>query len=143
MTSKERLTELIKKQIVIEEQVSKDIEKQLEMVNTAAAKLLLTEMKYDARKHAAILQDILEVIANSKVQLWDYKTSSYVDKLVVKKELEKHIIIEKDTLDMAKEEIRHTDDDGIKLLLQHIAEDEDRHHTLLRTIVSNSYKINS
>jgi rubrerythrin len=142
MKSKDRLIGLIKKQIGIEKQVGKSVEKQLEMVHTAAARLLLMEMKYDAKKHASILQGILDVIAGSDVPLWDYRIGSYVDKLVVKKELDKHIEIEKFTLDMAKQEIRHTDDDGIKLLLQHIVEDEDRHHALLRTIVNKSYKIN-
>ena len=144
MMRKNRLIELIRKQKAIEDEVSKSIEVQLEKTNTAAGRLLMTEMKFDARKHAAILQGILDVIEkNDGVQLWDYKVDAYVDKLVVKRELEKHIMIEKDTLEMAKEEMRHTDDAGIKLLLQHIAEDEDRHHTLLRTIVNNSYKINA
>jgi len=139
--SKDKLIELIKKQIEIEKKIGKSVEKQLETVDTAAAKLLLTEMKYDAKKHASILQGILDVIADSDVLLWDYKLNSYVDKLVVKKELERHIEIEQDTLNLVKEEIDKTNDRGIKLLLQHIAEDEDRHHTLLRTIVNNSYKI--
>jgi len=139
--SKDKLIELIKKQIEIEKKIGKSVEKQLETVDTAAAKLLLTEMKYDAKKHASILQGILDVIADSDVLLWDYKLNSYVDKLVVKKELERHIKIEQDTLNLVKEEIDKTNDRGIKLLLQHIAEDEDRHHTLLRTIVNNSYKI--
>lgn len=141
MKSKDKLIELIKKQIEIEKKIGKSVEKQLETVDTAAAKLLLTEMKYDAKKHASILQGILDVIADSDVLLWDYKLNSYVDKLVVKKELERHIEIEQDTLNLVKEEIDKTNDRGIKLLLQHIAEDEDRHHTLLRTIVNNSYKI--
>jgi rubrerythrin len=143
MMENRKLIELIKKQTAIENEVSKSVEQQLEMVNTAAARLLLTEMKFDAKKHAAILQGILDVIENnSGKQLWDCKIDAYVDKLVVKKELDKHITIEKNTLEMAKEEIKHTDDEGIKLLLQHIAEDEDRHHALLKTIVDNSYKIN-
>ncbi len=141
MKSKDKLIELIKKQIEIEKKIGKSVEKQLETVDTAAAKLLLTEMKYDAKKHASILQGILDVIADSDVLLWDYKLNSYVDKLVVEKELERHIEIEQDTLNLVKEEIDKTNDGGIKLLLQHIAEDEDRHHTLLRTIVNNSYKI--
>jgi len=51
-------------------------------------------------------------------QLWGNKRHSYVDKLAAKKELEKHTAIEKNTIDMAKEEMKHTDDDGIKLLLR-------------------------
>jgi len=141
MKSKDELIELIKKQIGIEKQIGKDVEKQLKMVHNAAARLLLTEMKYDAKKHASILQGILDVIAKSDMSLWDYKIDSYVDKLMVKKELERHIVIEQDTLDLVKKEIDQTSDKGIKLLLQHIADDEDRHHSLLRTIVNNSYKI--
>lgn len=141
MKLKNKLIKLIKKQIGIEKKIGKSVEKQLEMVHTAAAKLLLTEMRYDARKHASILQGILNVIADSDSPLWESKIDSYVDKEVVKRELQRHIDIEQDTLNLVKEEIKQTDDEGIKLLLGHIAEDEDRHHKLLRTIVSNSYKI--
>jgi len=98
-------------------------------------------MKYDAGKHAVILKGILELIENSDTCLWDCKLDSYVDRLLVKKELEKHLAIEQKTLDIVKEEINQTKDEGIKLLLSHIAEDEDRHHGLLKTIISNSYKI--
>lgn len=143
MKQKNRLIKLIKKQIKIENQVSKSVDKQLETVENAAAKLLLTEMRYDARKHASILQGILNVIADSDSPLWESKIDSYIDKEVVKRELQRHIEIEQDTLNLVKEEIKQTDDEGIKLLLGHIAEDEDRHHKLLRTIVSNSYKIKS
>lgn len=113
------------------------------MVHDIAAKLLLTEMKFDARKHETILQGILDVIAHNDVSLWDHRIQSYVDRQMVKKELEKHVKVEQETLNLAKEQINHTDDDGIKLLLQHILEDEDRHHNLLKTIINNSYRINS
>jgi len=141
MTDKKRLIELIKNQLEIEKKVEKNIEKQIETVHTAAAKLLLTEMKYDAGKHTVLLQGILEVIENSDACLWDCKLDSYVDRLLVKKELEKHLAIEQKTLDMVKEEISQTKDEGLKLLLEHIAEDEDKHHALLKTIISNSYKM--
>ena len=87
--------------------------------------------------------DESQVTPSMHVQLWDHeiKVDSYVDKLVVKRELERHIGMEQNALDLVKEEIDQTNDEGIKLLLQHIADDEDRHHTLLRTIVNNSYKI--
>lgn len=141
MTNKERLIELIKNQLEIEKQVEKNIEKQIDTVHTTAAKLLLTEMKCDAGKHAVLLQGILEIIESSDACLWDCKLDSYVDRLLVKNELEKHLAVEQKTLDMVKEEINQTKDEGLKLLLKHIAEDEDRHHTLLKTIISNSYKI--
>lgn len=138
---KEELIKLIERQVKIEKQVANSVDKQLEMADSAAAKLLLTEMKFDARKHASILEGILEYIGESDTVLWDKKINSYVDRQVLKRELQKHIEIEKHTLDLAKEEITKTDDEGIKLLLTHIAEDEDRHHKLLKTVVTNSYKL--
>lgn len=141
MERKEELIKLIESQLEIERQVADSVDKQLEMVDSAAAKLLLTEMKYDARKHASILEGILEFIAESDTLLWDKKISSYVDRQVLKKELQKHIDIEKHTLNLVREEITKTNDEGIKLLLTHIAEDEDRHHDLLKTVVKNSYKL--
>ena len=141
MKQKEELTKLIERQLEIEKQVANSVYKQLEMVDSAASKLLLTEMKYDARKHASILEGILEYMTESDTLLWDTKISSYVDRQVLKKELQKHIDIEKHTLNLAKEQITKTNDEGIKLLLTHIAEDEDRHHKLLKTVVENSYKL--
>ena len=141
MKRKEELIKLIERQVKIEKQVANSVDKQLEMVDSAAAKLLLTEMKFDARKHASILEGILEYIGESDTFLWDKKINSYVDRQVLKRELQKHIIIEKDTLNLVKEEITKTNDEGIKLLLSHIAEDEDRHHKLLKTVVTNSYKL--
>ena len=138
---KEELIKLIERQVKIEKQVANSVDKQLEMVDSAAAKLLLTEMKFDARKHASILEGILEYIAESDTLLWDRKISSYVDRQVLKKELQEHIDIEKHTLNLVKEQITKTNDEGIKLLLTHIAEDEDRHHKLLKTVVTNSYKL--
>ena len=138
MKRKEELIKLIERQVKIEKQVANSVDKQLEMVDSAAAKLLL---KFDARKHASILEGILEYIGESDTVLWDKKINSYVDRQVLKRELQKHIEIEKHTLDLAKEEITKTDDEGIKLLLTHIAEDEDRHHKLLKTVVTNSYKL--
>ena len=138
---KEELIKLIERQVKIEKQVAHSVDKQLEMADCAAAKLLLTEMKFDARKHASILEGILEYIGESDTVLWDKKINSYVDKQVLKEELQKHIEIEKHTLNLTKEEITKTDDEGIKLLLTHIAEDEDRHHKLLKTVVTNSYKL--
>ena len=138
---KEELIKLMERQVKIEKQVANSVDKQLEMADSAAAKLLLTEMKFDARKHASILEGILEYIGESDTVLWDKKINSYVDRQVLKRELQKHIEIEKHTLDLVKEEITKTDDEGIKLLLTHIAEDEDRHHKLLKTVVTNSYKL--
>ena len=111
--------------------------------DSAAAKLLLMEMRLDSQKHADILDGILKVmngVPPSKT-LWDHRLESYVDQLAVKKALESHIQMEDDVLKQVREQMKETDDEGIKLLLGNIAEDEKKHHKILETIVKNAYKI--
>lgn len=59
----------------------------------------------------------------------------------MKKRLEEHVRMEADVLAHVEEEMRHTRDEGLKLLLRHIAEDERKHHKILEEIVKNLYKI--
>jgi len=144
MERKEELVQLIKKQIEIEKDHIKRISELQKKVDTPAAQLLLLEMRLDSQKHANILSGILRVLRRmppSKV-IWDYKIASYVDKLAVKKELENHVKMETEVLNHVEKEIQRTNDEGLKLLLQHIADDEKKHHKILETIVHYSYKIN-
>jgi bacterioferritin (cytochrome b1) len=99
-------------------------------------------MELDSQKHASILSGILKVLKGvppSKT-LWNYRIESYVDELVVKRELETHMKMETDILDHVEKETEQTADEGLKLLLQNIAEDEKKHHKILETIVKYSYK---
>ena len=143
MKTNEKLIQLLKKQIDIENEHIKSIAGLEKKCDNAVARLLLLEMRFDSQKHAGILDGILKVLAGvppSKT-LWEYRVESYVDQLAVKKELEEHISREDEVVEHVREEIRETDDDGLRLLLQHIGEDEKKHHKILETIVKNAYKI--
>jgi rubrerythrin len=143
MERKAEVNELIKKQISIENDHITRLKELEKKVDTAAAKLLLIEMRLDSTKHAAILSEIYEIInklAPSQT-LWTYKIDSYVDKQSIRRELENHVKLESDVLAHVEEEIRQTDDEGLKLLLEHIAADEKKHHQILETVVKYSYKI--
>lgn len=144
MGQKEELIQLIKKQIDIENEHVRRIHELLRRVDTAAAQLLLLEMRLDSQKHANILGGILKVLRRMSPSdvLWNYKIESYVDNLAVKKELENHVKLETEVLDHVKKEIKQTKDGGLRLLLQHIADDEKKHHKILETIVKHSYRIN-
>ena len=89
-----------------------------------------------------LLEGILDVISQKDVKpLWDTLQDSYVDKLVVKRNLENHMNVERDMLKHVENEIRETRDEGIKLLLEHIASDEKKHHEILQTVIRQAYKI--
>jgi rubrerythrin len=143
MERKERINELLKKQIDIENDHVRRLKELEKKVGTAAARLLLIEMQLDSTKHAAILSEIIEIMnkLTPSQTLWSYKIDSYVDKQSVKKELENHVKMESDVMAHVEEEIRQTKDEGLKLLLEHIAADEKKHHQILETIVKYSYKI--
>ena len=112
-----------------------------EKVHTAAAKLLLAEMRFDSQKHEAILDEVLNVLEDKPQPelLWDARIESYVDMQVVKKELEKHMQLESDMLGDVEKEVKETNDEAVKTLLAHIAEDEKKHHKNIELIIKKSY----
>jgi len=112
-----------------------------EKVHTAAAKLLLAEMRFDSQKHEAILDEVLNVLEDKPQPelLWDARIESYVDMQIVKKELEKHMQLESDMLGDVEKEVKETNDETVKTLLAHIAEDEKKHHKNIELIIRKSY----
>jgi rubrerythrin len=143
MEDKGKLVQLLKEQMEVENEHVERIGELMKKVDSAAAQLLLLEMRLDSQKHAGILAGIIKVMRQmppSKV-LWTHQIESYVDKLAVKKELENHVSLETEVLKHVEEEMKQTKDEGLKLLLQHIAEDEKKHHKILETIVRYAYKI--
>ena len=143
METKERFIQLIKKQIEIEKENVRYVSETEKKVGNAAAKMSLLEIRLDSQKHVDILNGILEVLSGvpPSQTLWEYRLESYVDPLVVKRELENHVKRETEMLEHVEEEIKQTKDGGLKLLLQHIADDERKHHKILETIVKHLYKI--
>jgi rubrerythrin len=114
-------------------------------VHTRAAKLLLAEMRLDSRKHEAILDEVLNALEDKPQpqHLWETRIESYVDMQVMKQELEKHMQLEADMLRDAEKEIRETQDEALKTLLTHIAEDEKKHHKNIELIIRKSYSFSS
>jgi len=60
---------------------------------------------------------------------------------VVKKQLERHIQLEESMIKDVKKIINETKDEAIKLLFQHIAEDEKKHHKNVQVIINKSYTL--
>jgi hypothetical protein len=140
--SQKTLEDLVKEQIKVEKSFVTAVEREIKDVSNVAARLLLLETQKDSEKHALILEGILKVISQKGAKpLWDTLQDSYVDKLVVKKNLANHIKTETVMLAHIEKEIKLTKDAGIKLLLEHIASDEKKHHKILETVIKQSYKI--
>ncbi len=140
MKKKQRLLDLMKAQIKLEKEISGKLSELEGRVDSIAARLLIREMQLDTKKHAEILEEALKVVDAPK-SFWDYTIHVDADKHAVKKELEDHIKAEETMMQQIEEEAKKTDDEALKLLLGHFAEDEKKHHKILKTILSRAYEM--
>jgi len=141
MQSKNALVKMLQTHKATEASMVITCAKLEQQVHTAAAKLLLAEMRLDSQKHENILKEILLVLEGQAkpVNLWDARIQSFVDTQVMRKELERHIKLETVMLENVEKEIRESDDEAVKTLLTHIAEDEKKHHKNIELIIRKSY----
>lgn len=105
---------------------------------SAGIKLTLYQIRADSTKHAQIYQTLIDMIKEGIPKyLWDYRIDRYVGQVATERVLEKHVELEKEMIQGAEEAIKKTDDPGIKKTLQHIVEDEKRHHEMLMDITKH------
>ena len=146
MRSEKDLVDMVQAQIKLEKSTARKIRKLERATANLAAKLFLAEMRFDTEKHAKILQTMLDLMKQKEPEissrtLWTTRIHSYVDVLVAKKMLEDHVKVEMDMLRHVEEEIKRTDDDALKLLFRHIADDEKKHHKIMETILKKAFEM--
>ncbi len=139
METKKSFSDMIRNHIKFEENTAKICGDLAKKVDNAAARMLLTEMQLDSTKHARILDEVLNLSKKAPAKLWDYRIASYVNSLVMKKTLEDHLKVELKMLSEVEEIINATKDEALKLLLEHIAADERKHHEIIKTVLRKSY----
>ncbi len=146
MSSGKNLVDMIKVQIKMEKKTTKKIKELEEITANLAAKLFLAEMRFDTEKHARILQTMLDLMKQLEperfpTKFWNKETHEYVDALVAKKTLENHVKVEMKMLKHVEEEIKKTDDEALKALFKHIADDEKKHHRIMETILEKAFRM--
>ncbi|MCK4497993.1 hypothetical protein KAH85_02840 [Candidatus Bathyarchaeota archaeon] len=140
--TEQTLVELLKEQLQIEKNFVVAVDSEIESVHNVAARLLLLETKKDSEKHALIIEGILQTVKKGESKpLWDTLQDSYVDKMVVRRKLENHVKTETAMMEHIEKELKEAKDEGIRLLLKHIADDEKKHHEILQTVIKEAYKI--
>ena len=146
MRSKKDLVDMVQAQIKLEKNTTRKIKKLEKATANLAAKLFLAEMRFDTEKHAKILQTMLDLMKQREPEvasrtLWTTKLRSYVDAFVTRKMLEDHVKVETNMLRHVEKEIKRTDDDALKLLFKHIADDERKHHKIMETILKKAFEM--
>ena len=144
MEQPQNLIDLLEKHIEVEKMSVQNLSDTEEKVNTPAAKVLLIEMRMDSQKHIGILNEILGILRRTPAvkSSWDFFLNEYIDTVKMKREFEDHMKIEDAMMAHLKEASGQAKDEGIRLLLEHMAEDEKKHHEILQTILHHSYDIN-
>lgn len=148
MQLKTNLSSLIETQIRLEKNTAKKIKEIEDATSNLGAKLLLAEMRFDTEKHASILEVMVGLMSHVRPdaenrRFWQVETQSYVDALVVKKMLEKHVMVETEMLKQVEAAMAKTDDEALTLLFNHIKEDEKKHHKILKKILKNAFRMES
>ena len=143
MEARSELLNLIREQAQIERESAARLAETERKVGTGAARLLLVEMRCDSQKHAAILEAVLETLegVQSSKSLWQQAFSGFADPIIVKREIENHKNLGRSMSSHIQKELSRTDDEAVKTLLQHLAEDEKRHNEILDTIAERCYRI--
>jgi hypothetical protein len=139
MKTGKALADLIREQIQLEKETAKKFSTLEPRIDSPAARLLIREMQLDTKKHAEILESALKVMDGPK-SFWEFTLDIDADKRVVRKELEDHMKAEERMMHQIEEELKKTDDEALKLLLKHFAEDERKHHGNLKTILDKAYR---
>ena len=139
MNGDKTLSELIKIQVKLERETAEKLQKIRDRLDSLAARLLVREMQLDTMKHAEILEEALRAFETPK-SFWDYNIHIEADKRTVKQELLEHIKVEEKMRKRFEEEMKKTDDEALKMILQNFLDDEKKHHIILNTILKKAYK---
>jgi rubrerythrin len=141
--SRRELIDLLREQVEIEKESVTRLSETEQKAGTRAAKLLLVEMRCDSQKHAAVLEAVVEALRGdpSSRPLWEQAFSVFVDPIIVKREIENHRTLCRSMEAHIEKEIGKTDDEGVRMLLQHLREDEKRHNEILDMIARKRYKV--
>jgi rubrerythrin len=100
-------------------------------------------MRCDSQKHAAILEAVLEALKgeSSSKSLWQHALDGFIDPVLVQREIENHKALGKSMVTHIQNEMSRTDDEAMRTLLQHLAEDERRHNEILDTIAQRCHRM--
>ena len=132
---RENLVEMFERQIEVEEKAIKAYEDAMEMIGNFAFRLVFEELLMDSRKHKRIFE-VLKQNLTLPPSEWDLAVSQRIGKYVSPIELEKHIKLEEGMIELLKKNVKTIKDETIRRLLEHVLEDENRHHSVLKKFIA-------
>jgi rubrerythrin len=129
------LLDFVERAIKIEKQAVELYEDTAKTIDNAAVKLIIEELGMDSNKHAKMYQTIERVLKKQPYSFKDFHEEKWTDKLVAKRDLSKHIKIEERMIELLEEHLKIVKQPTIKAILEHVLEDEQRHHKILMQVI--------
>ncbi|TET64408.1 ferritin-like domain-containing protein [Candidatus Bathyarchaeota archaeon] len=129
MNSKDELTDFLKEQIKIENEIVDSLNSSLGEIGNPAVRGVLKGISLDSVKHAEMYSSAIGLLTSVQQAL----TQENLDK---QRELvEKHIHLEAELIGKIGKKLPSIEDKKVKLLLNAILMDEKRHHELLKKVL--------
>jgi len=128
MSSGKEFIELLKNQREDELKIANAMETTAQSTTNPVVKYLINALVLDSKKHAGILQAIIDL-------RFGWQALSDAEKKEMMKALERHVEAEKQMLADTDNLIKKIDDSLVKSGLQIIAEDEKKHHKILGALI--------
>ena len=129
MLSKEDLVRFFEKQAFVEKEIVRSIDKALVKIRNPAVKGVLKGISLDSVKHAEMYKAAIDLMSSVPPAL----NQAEFDELT--KFVKKHVADEEMAIMSMEEVMNQVEDDKVKLLLEAIFSDEQRHHKLLSQIM--------
>jgi rubrerythrin len=129
------LLKMIARAITIEDQAVELYKKTAKTVENAAIKLIIEELGMDSAKHAKMYREVERVLKEQPYSFKDFHEEKWTDTLVAKRDLSKHIEVEKNMIEILEETIPNIAQKTVKAIFEHILEDEKRHHNVLMQVI--------
>jgi rubrerythrin len=133
----EKLLEMIARQISVEDKAVEIYRETMKLIDNAAVKLIFEGMALDSGKHAKMYRTVENVLKTQPYSFKDFHEDRWTDKLVAKRELEKHIKMEEQMIEFLKQELTMVEQKTLKAIFDAILQDEIRHHKTLKDIISS------
>jgi len=127
--SKEDMSRFFEKQAFVENEIVRSIDKALVKIKNPAVKGVLRGISLDSVKHAEMYKAAIELLSSVPPAL----SQAEFDELL--KFVKKHIAEEEKAILSMEEVMNQVEDEKVKLLLEAIFSDEQRHHKLLKEIM--------
>jgi hypothetical protein len=129
MLSKDEITKFFEKQVVLENEIVKSTNKALVNIRNPAVKGVLKGISLDSVKHGEMYKAAIELLTTVPPAL----SQQEFDELL--RFVKKHIDEEEKAILSMEEVMNQIEDEKVKLLLDAIFSDEQRHHKLLNSVM--------